>query len=205
MALWSNFYPLILGHVLGCPDPLMDQELRLSAQEFCRRTKCWLVWLDPVTTVSGNAEYDFDTPLNSTVVRVERANIGNTPVEIRSFRACESDPAIEVDGNDGFISSDRMTFRLGSAATAGQSLSVQVLLMPGDRAAGVPDELFRQYAEQIGFGAKARLMEIPGQTWTNPGLSDANREKFNAAIGAVAVDSWRGNTQATPRSRISWC
>jgi len=205
MTLWQSWYPLVLGHVPGCPDPVLDQALRLAAQEFCRRTRCWLVWLDPVTTLETNVEYDLDLPTNSTVVRVERATLAGAPIEIRSFRALEANPDTATDGDGGLISADRATFRLGTLVSAGQALAVQVALMPSDRATGTEDGIFRQYAEQISFGAKARLMEIPGQTWSNAALSGFNAAKFDEAIGSVAVDAWRGHTANTPRPRARWC
>ena len=205
MAIWQEFFPSVLPHVLGCSDPMLVQELRRSSQEFLRRTRAWKAWLDPQTTADGSVEYDLDIPFGSVVVRVEKANVSGASVEVLSAGAQLGDWAHGGAAANGLVSPDRTTFRLGSAQAAGKSLSILVSLMPSERAVGIPDELYRQYADAIGHGAKARLMGTPGMPWTNVEMAAMNMGLFERAIHSVTVDAWRGHTNTSPRARVSWC
>ena len=51
---WSDFGPYVLPHVIGCPDPTMEQHVRLAAIEFFRRTLSWREVLDAVLTDGEN-------------------------------------------------------------------------------------------------------------------------------------------------------
>lgn len=205
MAIWSDFFPNVLPHVLGCPDPLLAQELRRAAQEFLRRTRAWKVWLDPTVTQDGAVEYDLDIPFGSVVVRVEKASAAGAPLDVLSPGTQLGDWADGGFAGSGLLSADRATFRLGRAQQGGKTLSIQASLMPSERAVGIPNELYSQYADPIGYGAKARLMAIPGQAWSNVDLASANTVMFERAVQSASVDAWRGHTNSTPRARVAWC
>lgn len=205
MAVWADWYPGMLVTLPGCPDPLLNQELLLAAQLFMRRTRCWMAWLEPTRILAGAMEYDLDTPDRALVVRVEKAAIDGSPIDVVSWRQIRTDPDLGETPHAGMASNNRTTFRLGREYPAGGLLSVQASLMPRRAATGIPDEFFSQHEDAIACGARARLMAMPGMTWTNFELAGVHAGAFDAAINAATVDAYRGYTNATPRRRVQWC
>ena len=63
---WSDFSPYVLPHVIGCPDPTMEQHVRLAAIEFFRRTLSWREVLDSVLT-DGTERVELEAPTGAQV------------------------------------------------------------------------------------------------------------------------------------------
>ncbi len=204
MANWSAFFPDLLPHVMGCPDPLAAQELRRAAAEFFRRTRAWSEWLEPVTTRANVREYDLDLPNQSDVVRVEQATLDGQPFAVGSFRECESNPARLAQTGNGLTSLDRKTFVLDREPAAGRLVEIRVSLMPSKNATGIDDRLYDQYADDILSGAKHRLMQLAATPFFNPQLAVQAKAAFDAAVATRNVDAWRGHTGNTPRARPKW-
>lgn len=203
--LWSAFFPELLTFAPGCPDPLAEAKVRQAAIEFFRRTRAWVEWLDPSTSVAGLVEYDFDLPTGADVARVERATLDGNPIVIASFRDASHDASRQELAEQGLLSRDLKTFRLGRSVAAGLSLQVQVALIPSRTATGLPDDLFEKYVDDIVRGARAKILSIPGTDFYNPDMSMLEQSAFGSSIAARSVDAWRGLTKNTPRSRASFC
>lgn len=205
MVLWSAFYPDLVPSVLGCPDPMLEKQTRFAAIEFLRRTRAWVEWLDPVTSVAGLVEYDFDLPTGADVARVEQATVDGKPIFILSYRDAPHDWTRKDLADQGLVSRDRRTFRLGNSVAAGLLLQVQAALVPSRTSTGLPDDLFDLYSTAISAGILARLLATLGATFYQPDLALLKKSEFDAAINVFAVDSWRGHTANTPRARVSFC
>ena len=184
---------------------MLEKQTRFAAIEFLRRTRAWVEWLDPVTSIAGLSEYDFDLPADADVARVERATLGGNSVQILSFRDAPHDWTRKDMADQGLVSRDRKTFRLGNAVAAGLLIQVQVALVPSRLASGLPDDLFERYNAEISAGALSRLLVIPGTPFYATDMAMFKKNEFDAAINALAVDAWRGHTGNTPRARLRLC
>lgn len=206
MAKWSAFYPHVLVHVPGAPDLTIDQALRTAARDFLRRTRAWVVWLDPVVTATRpGAEYDFELPAEAELYAVERATQGGRPYPVQSFRQRESDPAIYGDAQGpGLVSHDRRTFVLTGGMPAAERVQVQVMLIPSASASGLPDELAYRHMEAIAEGAKARLMLTPNASFYNPDLAAVSQQRFEQLANHEWTQAYRGHTAEVPRARPKW-
>lgn len=56
--------------VPGCPDTLVENNVRSSVIEFCQRSNAYQAELDPVTTVGNIFEYDLEPPSGTTVQKI---------------------------------------------------------------------------------------------------------------------------------------
>jgi hypothetical protein len=206
VAKWDYWYPQVLVHVPGAPNPLIAQALRTAARKFFRRTRAWVEWLDPVRT-SGRAtgEYDFDLPTESELHALEQATQGGRPYPVQSFRQRHSDPAqFGADQDLGLLSRDLQTFFLVGNTPAAEKVQVQVVLIPSATATGIPDYLASRYLEALAEGAKSELMLTPDTTFFNPELAAVANEKFEQAISEASVQAYRGHTKTIPRARPKW-
>lgn len=204
MAVWSDFHPHALVFVPGCPDPLLEQELRGAAIEFFRRTRAWRQWLDEITTTSGVRQYPIVLPSGSEIVRIEQATADDRPIEVQIHHAQRADPATVQSSDYALASDDRRTLTILRDVAAGTRLRLQAALMPSLTAAGIPDDLFAQHVDAIVAGARYRLKRMPGPLADGAGAKVALGE-FESAIATGALDAWRGDTNNVPRARPKWC
>ncbi len=205
MALWRELHPEVLPYVPGCPDPMLDQEIRSAAIEFFRRTRVWGEWLDPVYAASSLREYDLEVPTGSEVVRIEQATRNGALLEIEGFRSVPTDPAQRaVDGPLSITTSDRVTVWLSQGVATGDRVQMRVSLMPSRTSTGIADTLFGQYRDAMADGARHRLLRVPGPLH-KPREAEEARLLFEAAIARTSADGWRGHTLVTPRAQPKWC
>lgn len=205
MATWDAWFPDVLVHAPAAPDPLVRQALCRAARDFLRRTRVWMVWLDPVPTVAGaRVAYEFVLPAESQIVRVEQASINGRPLDVQSYRLRQADWTRYDDGEPAVVTRDLAEFILSGTAAAGDEVQVQVSLMPTLAATGIPDDLADRYLEPIARGALSVLLATPDVPFYKPDLAAAYGLMFEQAINTVAVDAYRGHTNEIPRARPKW-
>lgn len=205
MATWADFYPELMPHVVGCPNPTANIALREAARAFFRRTRAWRQWLDPEPVVAGVREYDLPLPSGSMVVRIERCTVDSVPMNVLSHSEQLSDFTRYEQPEGGLVSRDRAGFVLTQSLPAGVLLAAEVSLMPNKVAVGIPDDLFGQFAQDIVEGAKHRLMLIPQTPFYNEGLAAVAMNSFEMAVATKTVEAWKGATGAVPHRRARWC
>lgn len=204
--LWSAFLPELMTFALGCPIPVAESKARQAAIEFFRRTRAWVEWLDPMILMASDlAEYELEPPAGADVVRIEQAIINSNRIPVVSFRDVAQDWERQALSDLQLVSRDLKTFHLGGIATAGQLIRVQVALAPSRASAGMPDDLFEKYVDDIVRGARAKILSIPETTFYNPDIFMLEQSAFESAIAGKSVDAWRGLTKNTARSRVNFC
>ena len=70
MASFDSLVKEVLPYVSGCPDTLVETNIRSATIDFAERSKAYVLDLDPITTVSGVFEYDFDQPSGTEVHQI---------------------------------------------------------------------------------------------------------------------------------------
>ena len=56
--------------VPGCPDTLIENNIRSAVIELCEKSGVYQAELDPVTTVNGIFEYDLEAPNQTAVHKI---------------------------------------------------------------------------------------------------------------------------------------
>ena len=70
MAAFDSIIKDILPYVPNCPDSLIESTLRSACIEFAERSKAYVFDLEPITTISGVYEYEFDQPSGTEVHQI---------------------------------------------------------------------------------------------------------------------------------------
>jgi len=197
MKAFDQFYPYVLVDVIGCPNPLVDNALRIAAREFCETTKAVREWCDPVTTAGTETPFDFDLSTGQELVKVIKAIVNDVGYEVISYKDLPNDwqAATPVDIGNKVVQLDQETYRVFPAPIAGDVIALQVATKPTATATTVADDLVNRFADAIAAGAKARLMLIAGQTWSNPALAGVFRNQFDAAMRSAANEDYRQRSQ----------
>lgn len=206
MKLWSAFYPYILIYLPGCPYPVVDQALLLASMEYFDKSLAWKEWLDPVQTVAGVNEYDFEIDTRQQeIVQLCAATTDGDDLPLALSGELPADWQTRYD-TAGIFTRNRLSFLLTETpVAAGQFIKTEVTLKPALTATGIPDELFAHHAQAIAFGAAGQVMTIPGEPFTNPALSMDFRAKFRQAITDAGLDMVRSHSRfqlRTKKSRI---
>lgn len=196
MTPWKNFYPDVLTHAPGCPQPVMDQALLRAARDFCRQTRAWRATLDPIDLVAGESEYDLPLPNDGDVLRLEDwADISGDRVQLLS-----SQHTSFQCGRAVFTVTGRtVTVYPTPAGDAPQVLTLNVSMVPSNSAAGVPDDIYGDYVETIALKAASMLQNQPAKPYTNPGAAGTNAAMYQAEVDSLKVRLWRGRTNSRPR------
>jgi hypothetical protein len=184
------------------------QSLRDSAIEFCERTNVVQKWLDAVTLVEDQAEYEIDGDTQQDVAQIMAVTVDGSPigatanVNVDRILADSATPfGVHADSPDGVL---RIVIDPPpDAQAAGRSLRMKVSLRPTRSATQVQDILRNNWVEAIAAGALLRLQSTPGQTYTDLRNASIQQGKFEQAIARARIESNRGRIAAdlrvTPR------
>lgn len=210
MQLWSRWYADLLPHLADCPLPLVERALLRSAQEFFTLSRAWQVNLPVVLVKAGSTSITINTDPEQDLVRVEAAWYDHQTLRLLAIPDMERE--IQGDWNLQSGTPTALLQLLPGVASlyphpnkdAQVGLSMRVSVRPSETASGIPDELFVKYREAMESGALARLMLMPGKSWSNLELSSFHAQNF-AQLGAQAnVDAARGFQQARIAARPVW-
>lgn len=186
-------FPLVLPEVLGCPDPTLMLHLTMAAQRFCVESGAWVVMADEQITSDGVLEYDVEPATDAMVVRVRDVwlNASLLPAVPMTSAFGRTGPVTGYTHYD-----DRSLLRLNGNPATGERLQMRLVMAPKTTSTTLPDALALRYQTAIATGAKASLMAIPGQAWSNPQLAGYHAQAFERAIGSARIEAVKDGVDA---------
>lgn len=200
---WSSFKSLVQPDLPGCPWASIVEALRWSAVEFFDRSKVWRT--EPAIefdTIVGQSDYSPVLPGKiSRVTSVHK--IGGH--YLQKIRRGYIEPWQYADNGTPreYLEKNDTTITLFPAPDAAETWAIDCCMIPDrDSATGIPDYLYRSYAEVIASGAVARLAAKPidGATWANVEMAAYHKQLFEAGINrAMAKDMQSVAPRARPR------
>jgi hypothetical protein len=205
LRTWDVFYPDILPHVQGCPEPTVDREILATVRDLCEFTKVWRQDLDPIVTVETVATYPLVLPLRSELVQAEEAAING--IEVRLGNAQSTSLADRLAGNGGIriqlIDSTQLRV-LPTPMSSGDEIVLASVLKPSDDATGVDSSIADSYKTIIAAGALSRLLMFNKAEWANPALGAVKATEYNAARGRLQWRVAKARSASAPRSRAQF-
>lgn len=151
----------------GAPEPVIVRTLEQAARDFCRRSGIWRQDLDPVSLTADEAQYDFDAPFGADVEFIVHAYYGESALSRTGLNVLLAASRSGATGAPTHIAAETgQQFRLYPTpdSSATKTVTVHAALVPTREE--VPDWLAR-YRDALVYGALWRLMEAPGQPWSN--------------------------------------
>lgn len=177
-AEFADFYPDLLVHTPGAPDPLLDQALLQAAQEFCKETVVWQEQLDDIGVRANVGVYDLPLPARTRSVLVVSAMFHDYWLIARTTRELNRMiPMWRTQAASGatyFASDVQGQIILTPVPTTRESRAIKnlrVALMPSNEATDLPDILFDDYRQALKYGALRFLHELPKRDqydWVDP-------------------------------------
>lgn len=177
----ATFVPLISLYVPKCPTILMQDEVLKAAQTFCEETQVWELTSD--TTYTSGEAFEITLPDYSDLITVKDAWLNTVPLKSgRDYQVSTIEDEIAID--------------IRTAKMAGDILKLVLILKPKDGAPSLPVFLWREYRDAIKYRALSDIMKIPGQPWTNLGMSAHYEGKYGEARGKALLKLIRRGTNA---------
>lgn len=190
----ETFLPEVLPWVRDCPEMMARHAVRAAAIEFCTESLWWLDSPTTYTLVSGLNTYELDPPTDADIAAIYEVRVNGRLIEPRGgdelaakfgfdWRTTTGSPRYYTREQPGAILVTPVPQETTAAA-----LSIQLALTPSRDAQFLDEELWRSWAEDIGYGARARLHEIAGQPFYDATAAAMMRAKFVAAIGKAKAE-----------------
>jgi hypothetical protein len=200
MAHLSDFMPYLAPLVPGCPAPLADMMLRQTLIDFCTYAPIAQVLLDPIDVFAGQAQYDIDLLYGVNVTMILEAYY-----EGQRMQVIRSDDDQRDAGMAPFAlrqaADNTFTLYPVPADDAEGAIVLRVATKPNNLATTVDDVLLADYGYEIGCGAAARLMLMPGQLFTNPQAAPTFQAIYIVARTNARIQAEAGFGISTHRVR----
>lgn len=173
MTALSSLLPDLRLELPGCLDLTITRELRNACREFCEKTGCWEVVLDPVTVTEGEDTYSLTLPDDASLVSIQAVTRDGLLFTAYQYQLPD------------------LNLVLDETPTAAATLSVTALLMPTRTAETVPDIIERDYWDGIRSLTLSRLMRQAGVPWGNPSMAAYYQAEARRLKGRASARRWR--------------
>jgi hypothetical protein len=196
----DGFLPFVLPEVIGCPDPIARSAVVLAAAEFCRKTMAWNEVQDPVKLLEGESNYELDVPSESYANSVLEIFIGSRQLKGVTIDALQYElpgwytaQAAEPDYYNSVVERGVVTvYPQPTNVTTLFGMVMRVAYVPNTNSTTLPDFLGQRHTDTIAAGAKARLMTMPNQSYSNAGLAGYYQKIFDDAVIDTRINEAMG-------------
>lgn len=191
----NDFLPYVQPELPGCPIPTIQARLASVLDEFCRKTLCWTQWMDPVGLIAGVSEYEIDA--DAPVYLLLSAACDGRQLDLTS----EADLRFDLKAWQGLVSTrptkcfmraDGVLMVSPTPTEPGGVITGQLALIPRRPVTTVDDQIARHYVDGLASGVLARLMAMPGVTWSQPSAVAYHEARYLDAQSAAMADKAHG-------------
>ena len=198
MASFSSLIKDVLPYVPECPDSLVSDTIRASTIDFCERSKAYKYDLDPISTISGVYEYDFDQPTGTEVHQILHMIYDGkdmAPISPRSLELNYPDWRDRTGQPYVYLQKTANTFWVVPVPNAAKTsaLIMSVALKPTRTSTNIDTEFSNTYRDGIIYGALYRLLRMPAKVWSDPTAAQEYWFQFNQEVKSAELRARGGD------------
>lgn len=203
----DEFLPYIRMYAPGVGDPAAFFGIRQSAIEVCERSRAWQ--FDDEWSVTGDDCEGLLAPAGSVIHEIDnvwfdgRALRKVTPQQldelVPSWRGVDSRPT----GAPVYVTQTSPNSIILVPFGSGQ-VKLALYLKPAQDCDQLPDFLADQHRETIAWGALARILMIPNQSFTNPEMGVSFAQGFQSKLSGLVGAGITGQQRAAVRTKASF-
>jgi len=204
---YEEFLTEVMPYVRECPEIVAVNALRNAMIEFCDKSMLWQYEVDPIDVVAGTTEYTLALPPGTGIARImdlfhnghrlqPRSETELASLYVDDWRSQQGEPCYYTQRWPNVV-----ILCPAPSTSILSGLDLIVALRPTRAGIAVDDFLFERWAEEIAFGARARIMAISGQPYTDQVQASYYRAQFESAIGKAKIELNRGLTRAVQHVR----
>lgn len=224
-TLYSEFLQDILPDVPGAADVSIEDAVKVTAIELCRKASIWKERLMPDGIFSGVDVYDLFSPSREVIVhRIEAAFYRGRKLtvkqygEINAWREAALVVANSIAANEaipadvGYVppitdfyaqqSPTQIVLYGMPDGNYPNALLVDAVLLPSRASTGFDSVLAERYWDYIVHGAKSRLMLIPNKPWSDAGTAAFHKGQFDNEVANATGDASQGFGSAPVRVKV---
>lgn len=186
---YESLLPEIIPMVPGCPDTLIENNIRSAVIELCEKTEVYQQELDPLTTVANIYEYDLEAPAQTSVCKLLWVtHLGNEIEAITTALLEQREPKWRDSNYYGspkyFVKQSQSTVWLVPVPNATQvsSTIIRAVLKPTPSSTACDDGVMSDYRDTIVNGALFRLLRLPSKDWTDYAGAQVYGSLFNEGL-----------------------
>jgi hypothetical protein len=175
----DDFLPLMRAHARGVPDPVAFRCLREAARDLCLRARLWRE-SDDMTLVAPECE-SLLSFTDAEIVEIEEARLGTrrlTPASVDQLDQRFGDWQ-KLGAGTAECVSEVFSNTLTVIPKQTGELRLRVILQPSIDAMTLPQFLLRGHGSQLGEGAAAIALMMPGTAFSLPELGAVLHTKFD--------------------------
>lgn len=203
----DEFLPNIRMYAPGVADPTAYFAIRQAAIEFCERTRMWR-YEDEFEIVADDFE-GLLSPPSSVVHEIEAVWFDGQKLTPKTTNQLDEMVPAWRNGDTKptgtpsyYTQTEPNTIVLAPFGTGTVKLSL--FLKPAQDADEVPDFLADQHRETIAWGALARILLIPNQSFTNAEMGAVFGQSFQSKIDGKSTKGSTGQQRAPVRTKASF-
>lgn len=203
MAKHSDFYPLILPAVPGCPYMTVDLAINRAAIDLCDQGRVWEEALDALTLINGIDAYELDLPAGAVLVCVRNVRLDARPLQlITSWTDFEGRAAQPGQPTHYAMRGNELVVYPAPHQSGGR-VTLVATLKPAFNATNLPDVLLQTHMGTVAEGAKAYLKEMTGTAWFDPSGFALASQRFRESVSRARINVEHGfaagSLSITPR------
>lgn len=200
MTVWSAFLDEVMPEVPKCGTDMATLAVKNAARELCRRGRLWRDDLPTITLSASTGTYALSLGTGTAVAEIIEAWLDDEtklePVLPGDLDRLFPKWRTETGTPRSYLLEDLNTIRFVWTPDAEGEIDIKLALMPSLLGTGVLDSIGERYSEEIGYGAKYRLMRMKKKPWTDPENAGMYFNLFEAAIGEALTRADKGGTRA---------
>ena len=182
----------------GCPDPVILQALRRSAQQFCRDTRLWVQTMG-TATVSPSDDYDQDIEVALPSTDYVVPNMAQI-IDIEDLLIEDESIQKRVDDNPfRYNKFQSKIFINPRAVNQDSDLEVIAAFEPDDTATAIPDALI-EWKLTVMDRALYELMLMPNKDWTDAPTAVKHEKSYNTRVAEGTVAKAKQNSRLPVRT-----
>jgi len=185
---YSTFYPYLIPLVPHVADPVAEQAIRDACIEFCKGSMIWREPIDPISSIAGEAVYEFDIPTGAALAHIVDLYYDARYLWKKSVSEIAAKYSRDWMQRSGtpiaytMLNSDEITLVPNPDKSLPNALTGVLALAPSRKSTTVNDYVYEDYAEEIARGAASKLMAIPNQQWSDLKTALMYRKQFVSDI-----------------------
>jgi len=151
MTDYSAFLEYVVPHIPGVPEVTAKRCIRDTVIDFCDETKTYELVLDGTLLKAGIAEFDLEVPNGTKLSGVSKLTTsdGSELQPLKHYIVRQS------------------TVEVVTPFSTDEVITATVALKPSRLSTSCPSFIYEDWAEVIGFGAQAMLLNMSNEEWGN--------------------------------------
>lgn len=203
----DEFLPSIRPYAPGVADPTAYFAIRQAAIEFCEKTRMWR--FEDEFDIVGDEFEALLCPASAVIheidevwfdgIKLRKVTTSKLDEIVPSWRNGDTLPT----GSPSYVTQTKPNEIVLVPFGTG-TVKLSLFLKPAQDAVEVPDFLPDQHRETIAWGALARILMIPNQSFTSVEMASSFGQAFQAKIDGKQTKGIAGQQRAPTRTKASF-